>query len=114
MRKLWKKAKRIMTLVLLTIISFSRKVFADTIKLLEEEKNSITPLYGVPNPTHELIIWRLAKGVIIPIALVIGMIIYLKKSKSGKKKKIIISLIVIAITVLVYFVGDIIISAYFM
>lgn len=115
MKKSWKKAKRIMLLAILTIISFPRKIFADTNESIVSDISTDVCLYGVPGNYYVIpCILKLVKVVIIPIALAIGMIIYLKKSKSGKKKKIIISLIVIAITVLVYFVGDIIISAYFM
>ncbi len=61
MKKIIEKVKKTIILAILTITSFPKKIFADTIKLLEEEKNRITPLYGVTDSTTELIIWRLAK-----------------------------------------------------
>lgn len=57
-------------------------------------------LYGVPRPETIPLIWRIAKGLVIPIALIIGLIIYFKKSKSSKKKKIIMSIISIVIVIL--------------
>ena len=117
MKKIIEKVKRIMVLAILTIISFPKKIFANTaeeiVSNMKEPMGEI--LYGVPR-TYEVIsrIWKLAKTVIIPIVLIIGLIIYFKKSKSSKKKKIIILLVVIAITMLVYFIGDVMIRSYFM
>ena len=61
-------------------------------------------LYGVPSPRVVDIIWTIAKFFIIPIALLIGLIIYFKKSKSSKKKKILVTIGIIAITAILYFV----------
>ncbi len=65
-------------------------------------------LYG-PEPSRANsstanIIWKIAGIFIIPIVLLIGLIMYFKKSKSSKKVKILVTIIVIAVTVLLYFV----------
>ena len=60
-------------------------------------------VYGVPRTRPILMIWRVARTFVIPIALLIGLIVYFKKSKSSKKKKIFVSIGVIILTVLVVF-----------
>lgn len=65
----------------------------------------IQPMYGIqePEPVRSNLvnsIWNICRMFIIPIALLIGIIIYLKKSKSSKKRKIITVLITISIVVI--------------
>ena len=60
--------------------------------------------YGVPRTRPILTIWRVARTFIIPIALLIGLIVYFKKSKSSIKKKILVTIVSVAITVILYFV----------
>lgn len=69
----------------------------------------ITPVYGIPDP-EPVKIWNVCRIFIIPIALLIGIIIYLKKSKSSKKRKIITVLITIGIVAILYFVINYIIN----
>lgn len=70
------------------LITISTKVFA-----VDKAFGRTAVLYGMPEPFPEpkssvakniLNIYRIA---IIPIALIIGITIYLKKSKSSKKEK---------------------------
>ena len=66
-------------------------------------------MYGIPAPEpvkNNFInsVWNVCRIFIIPIALLIGIIIYLKKSKSSKKKKILVTIGIIAITAILYFV----------
>ncbi len=71
-------------------LTIPTKVFATQIE--------VGPLYGIPDPrpVKNSIILNLCKIFLIPIALLlIGIIIYLKKSKSSIKRKIIIVLVVI-------------------
>ena len=70
-------------------LTIPTKVFATQIEVI--------PLYGVsdPRPVKKAIILNLCKIFFIPVALLlIGTIIYLKKSKSSTKRKIIIVLAV--------------------
>ena len=63
-------------------------------------------LYGPPpEPQSDFIstIWRIAKIFIIPLALIIGFIVYFKKSKSTTKRKIITMIIVLLIVIAICF-----------
>lgn len=69
-------------------------------------------LYGIPEPGPELEsksiilknILNILKIAVIPLILIIGIVIYLKKSRSSKKRKIITVLIIIGIVMILYFV----------
>ena len=67
---------------------------------------NIQPAYGVPPETRNSfdIIWDICKALIIPIAVFIGILIYLKKSKSSNKRKIIIVLRIIIIFSILNFI----------
>ena len=61
-------------------------------------------LYGVPQPSKisEIpMIWKIARGLIIPVAFIIGAIIYLKKSSNSKLRKFITLLITLILVILV-------------
>ena len=85
------------------LLTTSTKVFAFGIDR--------TPLvYGPPESNQENIEsielkskFSISKVLLIPIILLIGIIIYLKKSKSNKKRKLITVLIAIAIVVALEF-----------
>ena len=107
MRKFILKAKKVIVAVILAIISFPNKIFAiNPSSLYIQDLYGPPPvaLYGVTRPSTVTLIWRIARTFIIPIALLIGLIIYFKKSKSSKKKKILVTIGIIAITAIVYFV----------
>ena len=69
-------------------------------------------LYGIPGPGPELEsksiilknILNILKIAVIPLILIIGIVIYLKKSRSSKKRKIITVLIIIGFVMILYFV----------
>lgn len=73
-------------------------------------------LYGMPEPNPEpesLIlknILNICRIAVIPLALIIGIAIYLKKSKSSKKRKIITVIISIGIAGALYFIISYIIN----
>lgn len=71
-------------------------------------------LYGMPEPEPESLILKnilnICRIAVIPLALIIGIVIYLKKSKSGKKRKIITVIISIAIALALYFIISYIIN----
>lgn len=76
---------------------------------------AIEPMYGIPVPEpvkNNFInsVWNICRMFIIPIVLLIGIIIYFKKSKSSKKRKIITVLITIGIVAILYFVINYIIN----
>ena len=84
-------------------------------KVLAVDYMAIAPMYGIsdPEPVKNNFInsvWNVCRIFIIPIALLIGIIIYLKKSKSSKKRKIITVLITIGIVAILYFVINYIIN----
>ena len=67
----------------------------------------ISAAYGVQEPVRNNLIssiWNICRMFIIPIALLIGIIIYLKKSKSSKRRKIITALITIGIVATLDFI----------
>lgn len=69
--------------------------------------STIQALYGPPqelNSTQSNGLWNILKVIIIPIILIIGLIIYFRKSKGTFKKKILISLIIIIFTLLIVFI----------
>lgn len=75
----------------------------------------IQPMYGIKEPEpvgSNLVnsIWNICKMFIIPIALLIGIIIYFRKSKSSTRRKIITTLIIIGIVAILYFIINYIIS----
>lgn len=105
MKKFASKIKKVVVAIVLAIISFPNKIFAK--KLIPVPGNA--ELYGVYRPSTVTTIWKIARTFIIPIALLIGLIIYFKKSKSSKKKKILVTIGLIAIVAILYFVLNIII-----
>lgn len=60
-------------------------------------------LYGVPQPNklNDIpIFWRIARSLVIPIAFIVGVIIYFKKSSSSILRKVITILIALLIVLL--------------
>lgn len=88
------------------LLTIPTKVFAIGIGTVP----SVQPVYGVqePEPVRS---WNICRMFIIPIALLIGIIIYFKKSKSTRKKKIVVTIGIAAITAILYFVVNTIIYA---
>ena len=104
MKKIISKIYKVMVSIAIAIISFPSKIFAALDPSAIQEAYGPPPtstLYGVYRPSPVTIILKIARTFVIPIALLIGIIIYFKKSKSSKKKKIFVSIGVIILTVLV-------------
>lgn len=100
MKKLKKQFKKIFLMLGTFCISLYTKVFAvDTIQPMYGIPLE-ADLYGVPRPNAIPMFWKVARGLIIPIAFIIGIIIYFKKSSSSILRKIITSSIALAIVVL--------------
>ena len=100
--KILQKIKKVFASIGAFFIGVTSKVFASYLDLGASQL-----LYGVvrpepePEPLKELSmsIWNIFKFFIIPIALIIGLIIYFKKSKSSTKKKVIIMISAILIVI---------------
>ena len=69
----------------------------------------LTPLYGIekpkPEPKESILenIGKIISIIIIPLILIIGIIIYLKKSQSSKLRKFITVLLAVMIAILLCF-----------
>lgn len=100
--KIVERIKKCLMVIGTFLLTVPTKVFATTRGDID-----IAPAYGIPasveSKNNMLNIFRMF---IIPIVLLIGIIIYLKKSKSSKKKKILITIGIIAITAILYFIID--------
>lgn len=120
MRKLISKIKKVVVLIIGVIIALPSKIFAYTYKI-----PTAVPVYGIPEPKPIEVIWKYARVTIIPLALIVGLIIYLKKrkkrenskkkkvylnkmylkkSRSSIKKKAIVMILIIVIVALIYYI----------
>lgn len=94
------KLTKIFKKIVLSIGLFSTSVYT---KVLAMEREMTIALYGIPQPDklNDIpIFWKIARSLVIPIAFIIGVIIYVKKSSSSILRKIITILIALAIVVL--------------
>lgn len=100
--KIIKKVKKFFSAIGLFFITLSSKVFA----LTTDDIVNIQAAYGVPqySPSISDKIWWGCKIFVIPIALLIGLIGYFKKSKNSNLKKILVTIGIIVITAILYFV----------
>ena len=103
MKKVINLVKKIFLIVGTFLISVYTKVFAMEIQTLYGSPIMEPDLYGVPRPNEIPMLWKIARGFIVPLAFIIGIIIYFKKSSSSKAKKIIITFVALIIVVLVCF-----------
>lgn len=102
MKKFISKIKKVVVMAMGVIIAFPSKIFA----AIEPENfvKEYQTLYGVRNLELSLSkgIWNIARITIIPIAVLIGLIVYFKKSKNSKKKKALVTILTIAIVAVIY------------
>lgn len=83
------------------LLTIPTKVFA------EKDVKKISALYGPPPSANQGIltnILKIARVCIIPIAALIGLIVYLKKSKSSKKTKVLVTIGIISVAVILFLV----------
>lgn len=102
MKKVLRMVKNKLVVVGTFLLSLPTKVFAISDYMMRPDI-----LYGIPEPKQPVNsvwsnIWNICKIFIIPIALLVGIIIYIKKSKNSKKRKVVTVLIVLAIVTLIY------------
>lgn len=98
--KLVEKIKKGLIGMGIFILTIPTKVFAKVVV----PNPGIQTDYGVRTPNPIFMIWDIARIFLIPITLLIGLIIYFKKSKSNTKKRVLVIIGIIVITVIVYFV----------
>lgn len=100
MKKIWKKITKIISNIGLALFTFGTKVMA-------RDFDKIVPMYGIePIEPKEPTFWEkvlpIIKIVFLPLLLIIGLIVYWKKSKAEKKKKIYITIASIIFVALIY------------
>ena len=87
------------------LLTIPTKVFA-----IVADTNRMPYLYGIrepdPEPKSLLLknILNICRIAVIPLALIIGIVIYLNKSKRSKKEKVITVIVSIAIAIILYLV----------
>lgn len=115
MKKILNKVKMVFIMIEAFGISICSKVFAEQIT-----QDNIILLYGVPNPEiptqkYQVVItkiWDIMHSFVIPLVLLIGAIIYLRKSPKSLKRKIIKIAIIVILTILICIAIDFFISVY--
>lgn len=103
MKKIINRLKKIFIMIGTFCLSIYTKVFAISPTNMIEEIEGVT-LYGVAKPNPVKVISKIAKVYVIPVALIVGLLIYFKKSKSSKKKKLLVTLGIVAITAILYWI----------
>lgn len=98
--KILSKVKSVIIGIGIGILTFANKVFA--ISPMNMIEMDTVALYGVAKPNPVRVIFKIAKVFVIPVALIVGLLIYFKKSKSSKKKKAIVTLITLIIVAIIY------------
>ncbi len=99
--KIIKKVKKFIVLIGIFFTTLTDKVFAVSKNMKEIQ---VQPEYGVPPVlTVGDIIWNICKISFVPVVLLIGIIIYFKKSKDSNIIKVIFTLTILAIIFLLYF-----------
>ena len=97
------QTKKIVSAIISGIIAMKNKVFAiSPSNFIGERNNRTISLYGVEPPVS-IKAWNFFKMFVIPIALIVGIVIYLTKSKSSTKRKIITLAIILLIIIVIYF-----------
>ena len=119
MKKIISKTKQIALSIGIAIISIPNKIFAVMNDYRAEQDLYGPPstiiqtpgLYGPPKTETKINgFWTAFKWTIIPIVLLIGIIVYFKKSKSSVKKKILVTICAIATIAIVCYIISLIIN----
>lgn len=98
--KLIEKLKKAIIGIGTFLTTIPTRLFADISTIeqtLKNEEEKIEQIYKM---------WFFFKKVFIPFSILIGIIVYWKKSKKSKKNKIIISLVIILIAIFVTYYID--------
>ena len=100
--KVLNKVKKMLIGIGAFFISIHSKVLAE----VDLSTKELSPMYGVERPETEQQSNELWNGyglLGVLLILLVGLIVYFKKSKSSVKKKVLIAILAIAIAILVYF-----------
>ena len=95
--KMFEKVKKCIIGIGTSLLAIPARVFASSIVSLVNPQ----PDYGVvigPRQSAITMILKIVKFFIIPIAILVGLVTYLKKSKSSKTIKILVTIGIIVIT----------------
>lgn len=99
------KIKKILKGLGAFFLTIQTKVFALNQTIIPQ------PAYGVINPNEKIEkIWNFIRFFIVPIIILLGTVIYCKKSKDCKKAKIITVLLTIGFVVILCFITDFILK----
>ena len=102
--KVFKKLKKIFCGLSIIGLSFFSKIYA----ALNTDNMKLIALYGVPKRNTGFIVLKNILNVfrvfVIPLILLIGIIIYIKKSRASKTKKIITVICFIILAILLFFI----------
>lgn len=102
MKKIGNIVKKALIAIGAFFITLPTKVFGIDTTNIEFRPET---MYGVQDPISYKI-WDISKIIVIPLALIIGLIIYFKKSKKPLKNKILISLMAIISVIVVVLIID--------
>ena len=100
MKKVLSKITKLFSSIGLALFTFGTKVMA-------RDFDKIVPLYGIEpvepkKPTFLEKSLPIIKGVFIPLILIIGLIIYWRKSKSDKGAKILLIICIVIFVLIIY------------
>ena len=98
--KLIEKLKKAIIGIGTFLITIPTRLFAEIStfeQTLNHEEEKIEQIYEM---------WFFLKNIIIPFSILIGIIVYWKKSKKSKKNKIIMSLIIILLAIFITYCID--------
>lgn len=106
--KVKERLKKVLSGIGAFLLTIPTKVFSvneNTASYVIEHMGPTEALYGVYRPYPRIVkIWSIAKTFVIPIVLFIGFIIYFKKAKCSMKEKVLLTIGIIVIIAILYFV----------
>ena len=104
--KILEKIKKVFLTIGVFLVTLPTKIWAIGIEVLPDLYGPPQLDYGVFRPRSIGIlenILKIVRIIVIPLILIIGIIIYLKKSKSSRLRKVITILLTVAIAIFVSF-----------
>lgn len=101
--KILNKIKKMCLTIGVFLFSISTRVLATMEPAYVVRNIESDILYGPPRTTTIPGIWKITRNFIVPIAFIIGVIIYFKKSKSSTKRKVITIIITLALLIIICF-----------
>lgn len=104
--KMIEKIKKVLMGLGMFLLSIPAKVFASGISPDTKFTPSLYGIFKEPDPKALMLenILNICKIVILPITLIVGILVYLFKSKSSKKRKAVTVIIWIICAIVIYFI----------